>query len=245
MAERLQVVLARAGVCSRRHAEKLITQGRVKVNGKTISELGTKVNPESDNIRVDNCDISRSEPKVSVVLNKPKGVVTTSSDPQGRPTIVELVKNIKQRLFAVGRLDYQTEGLIILTNDGKLAYLLQHPKHGIAKTYEVKVKATPEPRALARLRSGIVLDGRLTAPAKVKQIATTGKNTWLEITINEGRNRQIRRMCAKIGHPVMKLKRVRYGPVPLGNLKPGSYRMLSRQEIAGLYQYCRKADKNP
>ena len=245
MAERLQVVLARAGVCSRRHAEKLITQGRVKVNGKTVSELGTKVNQASDDILVDNCAISQSEPQVTVVLNKPKGVVTTSNDPQGRPTIVELVKNIKQRLFAVGRLDYQTEGLIILTNDGKLANLLQHPSHGIAKTYEVKVKAIPEPAALTRLRSGIMLNGRLTAPAEVKQIATTGKNTWLEITIKEGRNRQIRRMCAKIGHPVMKLKRVRYGPVPLGNLKPGNYRLLSQQEIAELYQSCRKSDKNP
>jgi pseudouridine synthase len=190
-----------------------------------------------DAIRVDNRLISRLEPKVTLVLNKPKEVLTTSHDPKGRRTTAELVRKMKARVFPVGRLDYHTEGLLILTNDGELAHHLQHPRYGIPKTYQTKVKGLPDAWALKRLRSGVVLDGRRTAPASVKKTGTTGKNSWLEITVTEGRNRQVRRMCAVVGHPVLKLKRIRYGPIRLGNLKPGFYRDLTPAEIEKLRKY--------
>jgi len=234
MAERLQLVLARAGVASRRQAEELIREGRVMVNGKVVLKPGTQVVWGQDAIRLDNRLIHRLEPRVTVVLNKPKRVLTTSHDPRGRPTTAELVKGIKARIFPVGRLDYHTEGLLILTNDGELAQRLQHPRHGIPKTYQIKVKGLPAARALQGLRSGIMLDDKRTAPAKVKKIGTTGKNAWLEITIKEGRNRQIRRMCSAVGHPVLKLKRIRYGPIRLGNLRPGTYRDLTLSEMERL-----------
>lgn len=234
MPERLQVVLARAGVASRRQAEELIREGRVTVNGRVVFKPGTKVVLGEDTIRVNNRLVRRLEPKVTIVLNKPKQVLTTSHDPRGRPTTAELVRKIKARIFPIGRLDYHTEGLLILTNDGELAQRLQHPRYGIPKTYRTKVKGIPAAGVLQRLKSGIILDNRQTAPARVKKIGTTGKNTWLEITIKEGMNRQIRRMCSTVGHPVMKLKRTRYGPIRLGNLKPGSYRHLTPSEIESL-----------
>lgn len=234
MAERLQIVLAQAGVASRRQAERLIREGRVVVNGQVVRKLGTQVVWGQDTIRVRNRLICRLESKVTIVMNKPKGVLTTSHDPEGRRTTAELVRRIKARIFPVGRLDYDTEGLLILTNDGKLAQHLQHPRYGIPKTYRTKVKGMPTAEALQRLRSGITLDGRRTAPAQVKKISTTGKNTWIEITIKEGRNLQIRRMCWAVGHPVLKLKRTRYGPIRLGNLKPGFYRDLTRAEMQKL-----------
>ena len=237
MAERLHVVLARAGVASRREAEKLISEGRVQVNGQVIVKLGSQVTWGQDTIRVDDRLISRLEPKVTVILNKPKEVLTTSHDPRGRRTTAELVSKLKARVFPVGRLDYHTEGLLILTNDGEFAQHLQHPRYGIPKTYMTKVKGIPNARALQRLRSGVVIDRRRTAPATVKKTGTTGKNAWLEITIREGRNRQVRRMCMIVGHPVMKLKRVSYGPIRLGNLKPGFYRDLTPGEIEKLRKY--------
>ncbi|MBW2172279.1 MAG: rRNA pseudouridine synthase [Deltaproteobacteria bacterium] len=241
MAERLHVVLARAGVASRREAEKLIREGRVQVNGQVIVKLGSQVTWGQDTIRVDDRLISRLEPKVTVILNKPKEVLTTSHDPRGRRTTADLVSKIKARVFPVGRLDYHTEGLLILTNDGELAQYLQHPRYGIPKTYMTKVKGIPNERALQRLRSGVVLDRRRTAPATVKKTGTTGKNAWLEITVREGRNRQVRRMCIIVGHPVMKLKRIRYGPIQLGSLKPGFYRSLTPGEIEKLRKYSPKA----
>lgn len=241
MAERLHVVLARAGVASRREAENLIREGRVKVNGHVILKPGSQVTWGQDAIRVDNRLVSRLEPKVTVILNKPKEVLTTSHDPKGRRTTAELVGKMKARVFPVGRLDYHTEGLLILTNDGELAHHLQHPRYGIPKTYQTKVKGLPDAQALKRLRSGIVLDGRRTAPASVKKTGTTGKNSWLEITVREGRNRQVRRMCSVVGHPVLKLKRTRYGPIRLGNLKPGFYRDLTPAEIEKLRKYASKA----
>jgi len=244
MAERLHVVLARAGVASRRHAEKLITEGHVSVNGRVILSLGTKVTWGKDAIKVDDRLINRKGPKVTLVLNKPKGVVTTSHDPQNRPTTTALIKRIKARLFAVGRLDFHTEGLLVMTNDGDLAQHLQHPRFGVPKTYMAKVKGIPAPQVIARLRSGLHLDGRKTAPAKVRKVSSTGKNTWLEMTIKEGRNRQIRRMCEAVGHPVMKLKRTRYGPLRLGNLKPGAYRRLTAEEVKKLLAYASGKEKN-
>ncbi len=237
MAERLQVVLARAGVASRRQAERLIRDGRVTVNGQVVRKPGTQVVWGQDAIRVRNRLISRLEPKVTIVLNKPKRVMTTSHDPRGRRTTAELVKKVKARIFPVGRLDYDTEGLLILTNNGELAQHLEHPRYGISKTYQAKVKGMPAADALQRLRSGITLDGRRTRPARVKKIGTTGKNTWLEITIKEGRNRQIRRMCWAVGHPVLKLKRICYGPILLGNVKPGFYRDLTPAEAKKLQKY--------
>ena len=237
MAERLQVVLARAGVASRRQAERLIRDGRVTVNGQVVRKLGTLVVWGQDAIRVGNRLISRLEPKVTIVLNKPKRVMTTSHDPRGRRTTAELVKKVKARIFPVGRLDYDTEGLLILTNNGELAQHLEHPRYGIPKTYQAKVKGMPAADALQRLRSGITLDGRRSMPARVKKIGTTGKNTWLEITIKEGRNRQIRRMCWAVGHPVLKLKRICFGPIRLGNLKPGFYRDLTPAEAKKLQKH--------
>ncbi len=235
MAERLQAVLARAGVASRRQAERLICQGRVVVNGEVVLKPGTQVVWEKDKICVDDRLIHRLEPKVTIALNKPKAVLTTLHDPKGRPTIAEFVKGIKERVFPVGRLDYHTEGLLILTNDGKLAQHLQHPRYGVAKTYRSKVKGVPSLPTLERLRRGVVLDGRRTAPARVKKTGSTEKNTWLEITIKEGRNRQIRRMCTIVGHPVMKLKRIRYGPIRLTKgLTPGAIRHLTPAEMEKL-----------
>ena len=237
MAERLQLVLARAGIASRRQAEKLIRDGLVTVNGQVVRRPGTQVVWGKDAIRVRNRLISRLEPKVTIVLNKPKRVMTTAHDPRGRRTTAELVKKVKARIFPVGRLDYDTEGLLILTNNGELAQHLEHPRYGIPKTYRAKVKGMPAAEALQRLRSGITLDGRRTRPARVKKIGTTGKNTWLEITIKEGRNRQIRRMCWAVGHPVLKLKRTCYGPIRLGNMKPGFYRELTPAEVKKLQKY--------
>ncbi len=240
MAERLHVVLARAGVASRRQAERWIREGRVTVNGEVVLTPGTQVVWGQDAIRVNRRLIHRLEPQVTIVLNKPKQVLTTSRDPRGRPTTAELVRNIKRRLFPVGRLDYHTEGLLILTNDGELAHHLQHPRYGIPKTYRTKVKGLPGEQILKRLRSGVMLDGRRTAPAQIKKTGTTGRNSWLEITIKEGRNRQIRRMCKAVGHPVMKLQRIRYGPLRLGDLKPGTYRRLTPGEVEKLRKYLTK-----
>lgn len=245
MAERLHVAIARAGLCSRRQAEKLVSQGRVAVNGTVIREQGTQVDPSRDIVTVDQKPIPQPGGSVTMLLNKPKGVVTTAKDPQGRPTVMDLLRGVRERVFPVGRLDYQTEGLLLLTNDGELSQLLQHPRHGISKTYHAKVKGIPREDALDRLRKGITLDGRPTAPARVKRSASTGRNTWLDITIREGRNRQIRRMCAKVGHPVMKLKRVRYGPLTLKNLKPGTYRTLDSNEVRRLYQEAEQTPKKP
>ena len=237
MAERLQSVLARAGIASRRRSGQMIQEGRVMVNGRLVLEPGAKVVWGKDAIRVDDRLIHRMESKVTIALNKPKEVLTTSHDPKGRPTTAELVKKIKARIFSVGRLDYHTEGLLILTNDGELAQRLQHPRYGITKTYLAKVKGVPSANALQRLRSGIILDRRQTAPAKVKKISTTGKNTWLEIIIKQGMNRQVRRMCLTVGHPVQKLKRIQYGPIHLGDLKPGTYRSLTPGEMEKLRKY--------
>jgi pseudouridine synthase len=204
------------------------------VNGKVIVKLGTRVVWGRDDIRVDGRLVRVLDTRVSIALNKPKQVITSNRDPRGRSTTADLVKGIKARLFPVGRLDYHSEGLLLLTSDGELAHRLQHPRYGIPKTYRAKVKGLPSEETIGRLRSGVLLDGRRTAPAQVKKSGTTGRNTWLEITIREGRNRQIRRMCKVVGHPVMKLKRTRYGPVSLGKLKPGAYRQLTVGEMERL-----------
>lgn len=230
MQVRLQKIISQAGVTSRRKAEDLIREGRVRINGKTVFELGTKADPDRDTIDVDGKRIEPKQPKISVLLNKPDGYITSLRDPEGRPTVKKLVDNIPLRLYPVGRLDYHTEGLLILTNDGDLAQKIEHPTHALEKIYLAKVKGVPEENKINKLRSGIMLEGRRTLPAKIKVIETR-KNAWLEITIREGRQNQIRNMFEEIGHPVLKLKRVAIGEVRDDNLKPGEYRILKPQEI--------------
>lgn len=226
--ERLQKVLARAGLGSRRACEELIADERVRVNG-TIAELGARVDPEVDVVEVDGVPIGLRPGLVHYLLNKPPGVVTTASDPQGRPTVVELVP-ADPRVFPVGRLDADTEGLLLLTNDGDLAHRVMHPSHGVDKEYLVEVEGTPGRGALRRLRDGVELDDGPTAPAKVGVLG----DGVLRLTIHEGRKRQVRRMCAAVGHPVRRLVRVRIGPLSDGRLKPGEWRSLTQAEVRGL-----------
>lgn len=223
-------IISQAGVTSRRKAEDLIREGRVRINGKTVFELGTKADPDRDTIDVDGKRIEPKQPKISVLLNKPDGYITSLRDPEGRPTVKKLVDKIPIRLYPVGRLDYHTEGLLIMTNDGDLAQKIEHPSHALEKLYLAKVKGVPEENKINKLRAGIILEGRKTLPAKIK-IIETRKNAWLEITIQEGRQNQIRNMFEEIGHPVLKLKRVAIGAIRDDSLKPGEYRMLKPQEI--------------
>lgn len=230
--ERLQKVLAGAGVASRRKCEEYIVEGRVKVNGKVIDKLGTKVDPEKDLIEFDNKKINNKiEKKIYVLLNKPLNYITTMNDPEGRKNVADLVNKISQRIYPVGRLDYDTEGLLIMTNDGDLTYKLTHPSHEIKKTYLAVVEGFPGGQALNKLKSGILLEDGLTAPADAKLLKKYKKSSLLQITIHEGRNRQVRRMCDAVGHPVVKLKRIQIAFLRLDNLKTGKYRHLTVAEI--------------
>jgi 23S rRNA pseudouridine2605 synthase len=235
--ERLQKIIAAAGVASRRKAEELISSGRVAVNGQTVTELGTKADPEHDHIRVDGKLLHGAERPVYLLMNKPKGFVATVSDPEGRPTIMSLLKGVKARVYPVGRLDYASEGLLLLTNDGNLAQHLMKAASHVPKTYLVKVSGQPKEDAIARLRAGVSIPtqgGRRvkTAPAKIA-IIREADNPWYEVTLIEGRNRQIRRMFEQVGHHVEKIKRVRYGSLQL-DVHPGKYRHLTPQEISRL-----------
>jgi pseudouridine synthase len=234
MSERLHKVLAHAGIASRRASERLIVEGRVTVNGTVIEDLGFKVDPDRDAIKVDGKRVGAPpSSRTYLALNKPRGVVTTMSDPEGRPTVRDLLRGIRARVYPVGRLDYDSEGLLLLTDDGELARDLMHPARGVEKTYLVKVKGQPEPDTLIRLRRGIPLDGRRTGPSKVRTVRR-GNNSWLEVTITEGRNRQVRRMFQAVGCPVQRLRRIVYGGVPMGSLAVGSHRPLAPAEIAQL-----------
>ena len=226
--ERLQKVLARTGIGSRRVCEELIADGRVTVNGE-VAELGRRVDPARDAVEVDGVRISVAEGLVHYLLNKPRGVVTTASDPQGRPTVVELVPP-EPRVFPVGRLDVDTEGLLLLTNNGDLAHRLTHPSFGIEKEYVAQVEGRPSPATLRRLRTGVDLDDGPTAPAKVSLV----EPGVLRITIHEGRNRQVRRMCDAVGHPVTRLVRTRIGPLADRRLRPGEWRDLTTEELRRL-----------
>jgi 23S rRNA pseudouridine2605 synthase len=235
--ERLQKIIAAAGVASRRKAEELITLGRVQVNGQVVTELGTKADPEHDYIRVDGKLLRGPERYSYIVLHKPKGYVTTVSDPEHRPTVMDLVRGVKGRLYPVGRLDWASEGLLVLTNDGALANALMKAASHVPKTYVVKVAGQPEEAKLEKLRRGVSIaekGGRRvrTAPARIKLIRE-GDNPWLEVTIVEGRNRQIRKMIEEVGHHVEKIRRVRYGPLSL-DVPPGEFRNLTSQEVAQL-----------
>jgi 23S rRNA pseudouridine2605 synthase len=234
MEERIQKILSAAGIASRRAAEEIILEGRVRVNGKVVSELGAKADPDHDHIKVDGKLINPKQPKAYIMLNKPAGFVTTMSDPEGRPIVANLLKGVRVRVYPVGRLDYDTEGLLLLTNDGDLAHLVTHPKHELPKTYLVKVKGFLEDRHVEMLEQGVFLKDGKTAPARVRKLRKEESNSWVEITIHEGRKRQVRRMIDHTGHSVIKLKRTRVGSLSLGDLPVGVYRHLTLDEVQGL-----------
>lgn len=231
---RLQKVLAAAGIASRRASEILIDEGRVEVNGKVVTEQGTRVNPETDHIRVDGSRIPPPRRHVYLVLNKPRGVVSTMDDPEGRPTLTDYLPRVKERLFHVGRLDTETEGLIVLTNDGEFAHRLAHPSYEVPKTYHVQAAGVLDNRTLKRLEKGVTLDDGPVKPDKVKLVSRSQNRTLLEITLHEGRNRIVRRMLDAVGHPVDRLARTAIGPIRLGNLPVGESRELTREELGAL-----------
>jgi 23S rRNA pseudouridine2605 synthase len=234
--QRLQKILSQAGIASRRAAEKLILEGRVSLNGSTVREMGVKADPAVDDIRVDGRRVKSAERPRYVLLNKPKGYVTTRSDPQRRPTVIDLVSGVREYVYPVGRLDYDSEGLLLLTNDGDLAARLTHPRHGVERTYEARVAGMPDREALDRLRRGIPLDGHRTLPANVVLVNERRRdgNGLLRITIREGRNRQVRRMCEAVGHPVQTLRRIRFGPLEGRGLGVGQWRELTPGEVEKL-----------
>lgn len=239
-AERVQKILSRAGVASRRKAEELIAAGRVTVNGEVVG-LGAKAVPGEDAIKVDGKLVRLPASHTYVLLHKPAGYVTTLSDPEGRRTVIDLVPpKLRRGIVPVGRLDYNTEGLLLLTDDGELAHRVMHPRYRCTKVYEVKVKGVPEERDLEKLRRGVVLEGRRTAPARIEPRRQTkgpragGGNTWLELELTEGRTRQVREMFFRIGHPVQRLRRRRIGPVSDRGLPVGACRELSEREVAAL-----------
>ncbi|MEF9958495.1 MAG: pseudouridine synthase [Niameybacter sp.] len=227
---RLQKYLAQCGVGSRRKCEQYIEEGKVKVNGQVVTEQGMQVE-DDDEVLFENQPVKMQEQLVYYLLNKPTGYITSVSDEKDRPTVLDLVKNIPYRIFPVGRLDYNTTGLLLLTNDGALTYALTHPKHHVDKTYVVKVKGDVRNATLQKLQQGVVIDGYLTAPAKVKIMRQNGATTTFSLTIHEGRNRQVRKMCAAVGYDVLRLTRVSMGDLTLGDLEVGQYRPLSREEI--------------
>lgn len=238
---RIQKFLSEAGIVSRRKAEKLISEGKITVNGEIVRELWKQIDPEKDCIKLDNKIIKRKQKKIYILLFKPKGYVTTLKDEKGRPTVGNLLKDIKFRVFPVGRLDYNTEGLLILTNDGDISQKMSHPRYGLPKTYMVKVSGILNEKALKRLKGGVKLADGKTLPAELKIIKTLKNSCWLEITIREGKRRQIRRMFEMIGHPVRKLKRTKIGFLNLEGLLPGEYRYLSSSEIELLKKEIQKA----
>ena len=231
--ERLQKVLARAGLGSRRRCEELIDAGRVTVNGE-VAILGRRVKPDTDRIECDGVPVTTRTDLVHYLLNKPRGVVTTANDPQGRRTVLDLLPR-EPRVFPVGRLDLDTEGLIVVTNDGELAQALTHPSRGVEKEYLAEVRGVPSRAALRALREGVALDDGITAPARVSVAAERDGNAALTIVIHEGRNRQVRRMCDAIGHPVHRLVRTRLGTLQDPALAPGAWRRLDPEEIRGLH----------
>lgn len=234
MLERLQKIIAAAGITSRRAAEELILAGRVAVNGRIVTELGIKADPAADRITLDGTSIKPAEKLYYVLLHKPAGYVTSLKDPQGRQLVTELVKDIGVRLFPVGRLDYNSEGLLLLTNDGAWANRLMHPRHQVDKEYHVRVRGKVDPQQIKRLSDGIELEDGPVRGATVRLLKADQHNDWLSVTIHEGRNRQVRRMCAAVGLSVVRLRRIRYGSLTLGGLKPGEYRLLSRAEAQQL-----------
>lgn len=243
MSERLQKIIARAGVASRRAAEKMILEGRVSVNGVVVTELGTKADTEKDEIRVDGKAITTDVTKVYLVLNKPAGFVTTLSDPEGRPTVVDLLQGVTERVYPVGRLDYDSEGLLLLTNDGEFALRVQHPRYGIPRTYLVKVRGVLKQSEVKKIQDGVMLEDGVFVPLDVKVEKQNPLSTWLRMTIADGRNRVIRRLFDILGHPVARLVRVSIGGVELGGLKERESRHLKKREIEQLLRYVSRERK--
>lgn len=238
--ERLQKLIARAGLASRRQAEEWIAAGRVRVDGKVVRELGSRADPQRSRIEVNGKPLRPPPRLLYYLLHKPRGCVTTLSDPQHRPTVMDFLKKVPARVYPVGRLDYASEGLLLLTNDGEFANRILSASSGIEKAYWVKVTGVPEEAGLDKLRQGITLDGRKTLPARIRRLPPPGRaeagHPWYEVILREGRQNQIRRMFARIGHPVRKLKRVRIGSLSLGKLKPGEFRPLTPAEVRRLME---------
>jgi 23S rRNA pseudouridine2605 synthase len=232
--ERIQKILAKAGIASRREAERMLIEGRVTVNGKVVEALGFKADPLKDHIKVDGRRITGFEPKVTLLINKPRGYLSTVKDPRGRLTVMDLLKNVKWRLYPVGRLDFDAEGLLLLTNDGELANILTHPRFSIPRTYLVKVGGVPEEKKLARLKRGVMLEDGKASVASVHILRQKEKNSWVQVVVTEGRNRLVKRIFSAIGHSVLKLKRIQFGPIQLGNLPFGQYRYLTAEELEKL-----------
>jgi len=228
---RLNKFLAQAGVASRREVDKMIAGGEIKVNGRVIQVLGYKIDDEKDRVEVEGKKIEREEGQVYLMINKPPGYLVTLKDRFQRPTIKQLLPSLGKRIFPVGRLDYDSEGLLLLVNDGELAYRLTHPRFKVGKVYLVKVKGDPDPSRLSRLEKGIYLEGRKTAPAKIARLSRSSKRNLLKVEIYEGRKREVRKMFDAVGHRVLQLKRIDFGGVRLGKLKTGKWRFLTRKEI--------------
>ena len=242
MQERLQKIIAEAGITSRRKAEELIVEGRVSVNGQIVSELGSKADPARDRITVNGKLLSRSRRRLYLLLNKPPGYVSTVSDPQHRPTVISLVRDIKARVYPVGRLDFHSSGLLLLTNDGELANFLMSPKSGVPRTYHVKLDGPAGKAEVQKLEIGIVLDGRRTAPCQIRLLAS-GEKPWYEVTLVEGRYHQVRRMFERIGQAVLKLKRVRIAFLTDHGLEPGRFRELTPAEVERLRKWKGQKEK--
>jgi 23S rRNA pseudouridine2605 synthase len=238
--ERLQKYLAHAGIASRRHAEELIAAGAVSVNGQVVREQGSRVHPDTDEVRVHGEPVRLPTSFTYILLNKPSGIMSTVSDPEGRHTVLDLLPEVwrRHRIYPIGRLDWDTEGLLLLTDDGRLTLRLTHPRYALPKEYHALVAREPSPSELRQLAEGVLLSGhqRPTAPARLWIIERQGAATWVGLEIHEGRNRQVRRMLEAIGCPVLRLRRVRIGPIRLGNERPGSSRRLTKDEVVALYQ---------
>jgi len=243
-AERLQKVLASAGIASRRDCEEFISAGRVSVNGKVVLVPGTRVDPEQDEIVVDGRPIGQISPRTYVMLNKPAGVVSTADDPQGRPTVVELV-DLPQRLFSVGRLDYDSEGLLLMTDDGELTQRLTHPSYQIEKEYRALLDQVPSPEAIREWRSGVLMEGMPTAPAWVDVLERGEDGVWVRVVLHEGRKRQIREVAKQLGYDVLRLIRVREGPIVLGDLPAGEWRALSDEQVETLWSHVGGRESEP
>jgi len=232
---RLQKVLAAAGLGSRRKCETYITAGRVTVDGEVVDELGARVDPEVSVIHIDGVRIAQASGHVVLALNKPRGVITAMSDPHGRQCVGDLVQDLDERLFHVGRLDADTDGLLLMTNDGELAQRLGHPSHEVNKTYVARVQGRVDKGTLQRIKNGVIIEDRVVDVEKIAMLDQSADATLIELTIHEGRNRIIRRLCEEVGHPVIDLARTSIGPIQLGNLKPGQTRELTRDELGRLY----------
>lgn len=232
---RLQKYLAQCGVASRRKAEELIAAGRITVDGRVVTSMGEKITPGKEKVRYDGNPVKLPEEFIYVLLNKPKGYVTTLSDPQGRPVVTSLVSDIDERLFPVGRLDLDTEGALILTNDGSLAQKIQHPSNETNKTYQALVQGHPGQAKIRQLQEGVIIEDKMTAPATIKVIKHLQRQTLIEITIHEGRKRQVKKMFEFIGNPVINLKRIAYGRLFLGKLPSGQYKVLNHRDLKKIF----------